>query len=270
MKALYVNTRDKTYLTADGPQLVIFDPENRETRVPVRNINTVQVRGRVLIDSAAIFLLADNDIPIVIAETQARKHAMILPYNHYLPKYHREQRVIFKSNGNIEKYRKWLETQRMYQQIEVMNSISPSPHIKEQLGEGNYQQWIKIRQPQNLSSWRTVKSSVRLLFRGIITEKLMKAKLDLHLGGYYRRVNLGLVLDLAFVLDPRVDEQCLLFFKQKNWHGLLQIESDGKFLLTDAGHKNVVHRFENKKNQLSDDIDRIIDDYFSFLRELRI
>jgi len=84
MRALYVNTQDKTYLTADGPQLVIFDPQNRETRVPVRDINTVQVRGRVLIDSAAIFLLADNDIPIVISKTKTSKNAMILPYNHYL------------------------------------------------------------------------------------------------------------------------------------------------------------------------------------------
>ncbi len=270
MRALYVNTQDKTYLTADGPQLVICDPQNRETKVPVRDINTVQVRGRVLIDSAAIFLLADNDIPIVISKTKTSKNAMILPYNHYLTKYHKEQRVILKSSQNIERYMKWLETQRMYQQINVMNMISPSLQINNQIGEGNYQQWIKIRQPQNLSSWQAVKRSVRLLFRGVITEKLMKAKLDLHLGGYFRRVNFGLVLDLALILDPKVDEQCLLFFKQKNWHGLLQIESDRKFLLTDAGHKNVVHRFENKKNQLSDDIDRIIDDYFSFLRELRI
>jgi hypothetical protein len=98
----------------------------------------------------------------------------------------------------------------------------------------------------------------------------MKAKLDLHLGGYFRRVNFGLVLDVALILDPRVDEQCLLFFNQKNWQLLLQTKSDGSFLLTDAGHRNVVHRFENKKAQLGDEIERIIDDYFSFLRELRI
>jgi len=270
MRPLYVNTHDKTYLTADGPQLVIFDPDNGETRVPVKNINTVQVRGRALIDSAAIILLANNDIPIVIAETKTRKNVLILPYNHYLPKYHREQRVILKSSQNIDKYVKWLETQRMYQQINVINRISPSLQINNQIGDGNYQQWIKTRRPQNLSAWQAVKSSVRLLFRSIITEKLMKAKLDLHLGGYFRRVNFGLVLDVALILDPRVDEQCLLFFNQKNWQLLLQTKSDGNFLLTDAGHRNVVHRFENKKTQLGDEIERIIDDYFSFLRELRI
>jgi CRISPR/Cas system-associated endonuclease Cas1 len=267
---MYVNTQDKTYLTADGPQLVIFDPQNRQTRVPVRDINTVQVRGRVLIDSAAIFLLADNDIPIVISKTKTGKNAMILPYNHYLPKYHKEQRIILKSNQNIDRYMKWLETQRMYQQINVMNKISPSLQINNQIGEGNYQQWLKGRRPQKLSSWQAVKRSVRLLFRGVITEKLIKAKLDLHLGGYFRRVNFGLVLDLALILDPKVDEQCLLFFRQKSWADLLQTESDGRILLSDAGHKNVVHRFENKKKELGDEIERIIDDYFSFLRELRI
>lgn len=165
---------------------------------------------------------------------------------------------------------KWLETQRMYQQINVINRISPSLQINNQIGDGNYQQWIKTRRPKNLSAWQAVKSSVRLLFRSIITEKTYEGCLIFISAAISGRVNFGLVFDVALILDPRVDEQCLLFFNQKNWQLLLQTKSDGNFLLTDAGHRNVVHRFENKKTQLGDEIERIIDDYFSFLRELRI
>lgn len=73
MRPLYVNTHDKTYLTADGPQLVIFDPGQRRDKSAGKKYQYCSGQRQNFIDSAAIILLANNDIPIVIAETKTRK-----------------------------------------------------------------------------------------------------------------------------------------------------------------------------------------------------
>lgn len=269
MKALYINTRNKTILTSDGAHLVIITPDNRIQKTPLGEINSLLVRGKVLIDSQAVFLLARNNISMVLAEENGYKDALFLPYNHFLPDHHRGQRIILKSSRNIEKYVYWVKTQRMLQQIIIINRFSPELKIKNELGEGNYQLWIKEKRPNNIKLWKLIKTSVNTLFKCLISGKLNEARLDIHMGGYFRRANFGLLLDILFIVEPRIDEQSLLFFQQKNWESFIKQEKIDHFILLADGFHNIVHRFENKKSQISDIIDLIIDDYFSLLRELK-
>lgn len=269
MKNLYINTHNKTILTSDGPQLVVISPDNQIRKMPVSELNSLLVRGRVLIDSQAIFLLSKNNISVVIAEENGQKDALFLPYNHFLPDHYRTQRVILKSYHNIQRYIRWINTQRMLQQIAIIKRFSPELRIKNELGEGNYQLWIKEKRPNNINLWKLIKNSIISLFKSLISGKLIEARLDIHLGGYYRRADFGLLLDMLYILEPRIDEQCLMFFRQKEWQAFIKQEKIDYFILLDEGFHNIVHRFENKKSRLSEIIDLIIDDYFSVLRELR-
>lgn len=272
MRAAYLNSKDTTYITAEGTRLVIIGPQNKTRKIPAKYLNVVYTRGKSVIDSSALCLLTSANIPLIIKGIR-EKEAILLPYNHRIHKFHREQRIILKSRTNLNRYLNWLERQKRLQEISVMDKFS---HIglDRDIGEGDYQIWlnnflVKIKQNYENKSWRYVRFQIRYLFRGLIVEALLRAKLDVHLGGYHRRVNFGLVLDFNYVLDPRIDEQNILFFCQKSWTDFLTKTSENQIILTDEGFKNIVHRFENKKIQTYDILESIIDDYLYLVRELR-
>jgi len=269
MKSLYVNTKDQTFLTSDGSHLIIVDPNTRIRSLLPGELDTLLVRGRVIIDSQAVFLLARHNVAISLMEKDGCQDALFLPYNHCLSFHYREQRIILKSAVNIVRYMKWVNIQRMLQQMAVIRHFSPEIKLKNEIGEGDYQCWLTDMQPQSPQLWSTIKNPVRILFKNFLAGKIIKAGLDIHLGGYFRRFNYGFLLDMLLIMDARADEHSLLFFKQKNWKELIGEDSPNNFILLEEGFHNIIHRFENKKSRLSDIVDLIIDDYFALLRELK-
>lgn len=273
MRAAYLNSENTIYITAEGPQLVIIGPQNKIRKIPAKLMNVIYARGKSVIDSSALCLLTRSNIPLIISGARGIEEGILLPYNHKIHKYYREQRIILQSRHNLNRYLTWLERQKRMQQIAVMDKFS---HIglDRDIGEGNYQIWlknflVKIKLDNNIKIWNYVRLQVRYLFRGLLVEALLRAKLDIHLGGYHRRVNFGLVLDLNYVLNPRIDEQTILFFCQKDWPDYFIKQSNNQIRLTDEGFKNIVHRFENKKMHICDILESIIDDYIYLVRELR-
>ncbi|MDI6697468.1 MAG: CRISPR-associated endonuclease Cas1 [Candidatus Saccharicenans sp.] len=269
MKSLYVNTKDQTFLTTDGTHLIIADPNTKIRSLLISELDTVLVRGRVIIDSQAVFFLARHNVAISLMEKDGHQDALFLPYNHCLAFHYREQRIILKSAENMMRYIKWLNTQKMLQQMAVIRRFSPQIKLKNEIGEGDYQCWLKEMRPLSLQLWMVVKNQIEILLRNFLANKILKAGLDIHLGGYFRRANYGFLLDMMFIMEVRADEDSLLFFKQKNWKELVEEESSNNFILLEEGFHNIVHRFENKKAKLSDIVDLIIDDFFALLRELR-
>lgn len=267
-RTLYICENDKVVATVDGPSIWIERPMKAGQRVPIRLVSRVFLVGEVKISSEAILTLAEHNIPLIVCRMSGEDKAVLLPFNHKLPRYFKEQRIILESKQNIMKYMNWVETYRNYFQIQVLKKYFPNLKRKNELGESDYKLLLTKLVPKNKALCMPVKQAVNYLIRGLLIENVNKAKLDLHLGVYFRRVNFGFVLDLSYLLEPKADEQVILFFKQPNYGRFFE-QNNGKMTLTKEGHRNIVHRFENKREELETEIGRVIDDFFHLIREMQ-
>jgi len=268
-RTLYLFENDGVTATLDGPSLWIEKPMKAGQRIPLRLISRVFLVGDIKISSAAVLALAEHNIPLIIADKFGKDRTALLPYNHRLPKYYKEQRVILENNSNIKRYMDWVETYRNFFQIKIIKKFMPLKGIKNDIGEGDYKVLLRKLMPKDLAYWFPVKNTICYLMRGLIIQSLVKAKLDLHVGGYFRRANFGFVMDISYILEAKADEQAIMFFKQNNIQPFFQKEGR-EVELTKKGHKNIVHRFENKRVMLEGEINKIIDDFFNLIRELQI
>lgn len=268
-RSLYLVDNENIEVTADGPSLWIQKPMKAGQRVPLRLINRVYVIGNIKISSEAMLALAEQNIPLIVSRHSGEDKAIMLPYNHRLPSHFKEQRVILENAINLFKYIKWLKAYRMCLQLRLLKKYFPYLKKSNVLGEGDYEVLLAKLIPRNKCLTRVVKDVVSFLFKGLITVNLIKAGLDVHTGAYFRRVNFGFVLDLIYLLEAMVDEQVILFFKQPNYSRFVQ-QCKERVCLTSEGYRNIIHRFENKKSELSNQINKVIDDFFYLIRELEV
>ncbi len=63
------------------------------------------------------------------------------------------------------------------------------------------------------------------------------------------------------------DIQTLQFFRSKGLGKLID-NDDEEWAITDEGIKNIVHRFENRRGDIKEKIDKTIDDLFDLIREM--
>lgn len=268
-RTLYIYGKDDVFATVDGPSLWIKRPMKAGQRIPFSLISRVYLIGNVRLNSEVILALAENNIPLLVARASGHDRAVLLPYNHRLPRLYSEQKAILENENNNKRYVKWIHTYRSYFLLKVINKFLPKERKKRDIGEGDYQFLLqRFLMPANKQLWPVVKKPIAFLFRGLIVENLQKSKLDLHLGGYFRRANFGFVLDLCFLLEAKVDEQTIMFFQQKNYQSYF--EFDGRTIkLNKEGYQNVINRFENKQKELTEQINKVIDDFCCLLRELR-
>ena len=62
--------------------------------------------------------------------------------------------------------------------------------------------------------------------------------------------------------------QSIQFFKSYKDKKLI-IREKSQWVVTNEGIRNIVHRFENKRKELRNKIENIIDELFELIRELR-
>jgi len=253
----------------DGPSVLITSRGKASRRVPARLMSRVVIIGNVRVDAAAITLFTENDIPVVFLNRSAEEVAVVVPYNHRLPDHYERQKVFLESLQNAGRFRKWADTRRMLIQSNVLRRIyrSLAPRLKYGIGEGNYQELLSGMKPQDEERWMAVMNVVNNLLRGLIVGHITKAGLDPHMGVIHRRRNFGLVLDICYIMGAESDMQGLQFFrcaKNNNY-----IEKKGqRWTVTDAGMRNIIQRFENRRQSLENMTAQIIDEIFELMREL--
>jgi len=289
-KTLYLNENNNDLLVKrDGPSVWITGKERAGQRVPARVLSRVVIIGNVRLDAGAVTLFTENNIPVLFMTRSAEEVAMAIPYNHTLPAHYEEQKVFLASKEHIERYEKWANTKRMIIQINIMKRLyrSLSKEFNRGIGEGNYRKLISNIKPVNDEKWLVVKRIVNHLLRGMVIEHLLKANLDLHTGIICRRHSFGLALDICYIMDAESDMQSLQFFRksdlparclsampaaqggtQASNKSYMEIKNN-RWVVTDLGMKNIIHRFENRKNALSNMVENIIDELFELMRELR-
>lgn len=119
----------------------------------------------------------------------------------------------------------------------------------------------------NERKWLAVNGVVTAIFRTVIIERLITTGLDPHLGVIHRRHNHGLALDICYIMGGESDIQTLQFFRSRGLKELIR-NDDANWTVSDDGIKNIVHRFENRRRDLREKIDKTIDDLFDLIREM--
>lgn len=271
-RTLYLNETDNQLLvTRDGPSVWVKSKEKAGQRVPVRLLGRVIVIGNVRLDAGTITLLANHDIPVVFMTHGAEEVAVTVPYNHKLPKHYEEQKVLLQSDEHINRYTEWTQARRLISQTGMMKQFCRrcSSDLRFGIGEGDYEDLLSTLKPKAEARWSLVTGIITQLVRGLITERLIKSGLDLHLGVLHRRHNFGLVLDLCHVMSAEIDMQSLQFFKSYSAETLVEKKGDG-LRVTERGMQSIVNRFENRRRTVCNTIERIIDELFELIRELRL
>lgn len=271
-RTLYLNeSGNKLTVVRDGPSVWIKAEARAGQRIPVRFLGRVIVIGNVTLDAGAITLFTESDIPVVFMNPRAEEVAMAIPYNHKLATHYEEQKVFLASDENVERFEQWAGSRRAVGQMEALKRLCrlSAGQIRYGIGEGNYQQILARLKPASGEKWMVATGVINNLFRGLITEHLLKADLDPHVGVIHRRHNFGLVLDICHIMGAEGDLQALQLLKgEKN--GCILARSKGGWFITDEGMRNIVHRFENRRKALHVKVECIIDELFELMRELRL
>jgi len=84
----------------------------------------------------------------------------------------------------------------------------------------------------------------------------------------YRRHNFSLALDISYVLEAEIDMQCIQFLKTAEEMSYIVRDQSGRFV-SKEGMRDIIHRFENRRKYLFETVEKLIDDIFELMRELR-
>lgn len=101
----------------------------------------------------------------------------------------------------------------------------------------------------------------------MVIKEIISSNLDPHMGIINKNCNFGLALDLYKILEPECDLMTIQFFTSCRWHEFV-LNTDKKCTLTKDGWRNVVHRFENRKQVIAHRLDMVIRGYFDLMRSI--
>ncbi|NWF52864.1 MAG: CRISPR-associated endonuclease Cas1 [Nitrospirae bacterium] len=277
-RTLYLNENKGLRVFRDGPSVWIREEGKAGRRIPARLVGRVVIIGNIKLEAGVITLFTDNDIPVTFLNYRGDVVAVAMPYNHHLPRHYEEQKKFLETEENIERFRSWIYSKRKETQLSVIKRISKrTAEIFSEKGfkEKDYKKFIDELKPSHLTEekFKSVYGTVSNLFREMAIGCIVRADLDPHLGVYYRRHNFGFALDICHVLEAEIEIQTIQFLKiakDKCQPKAEYIMKDSLgWLITKEGMRDIVHRFENRRKELQERVERLLDDVFELMRELR-
>jgi len=230
----------------------------------------VIIIGNVKLDSGTITLFAENNTPITFMNNRTDETAVVLPYNHRLPDHYKEQKIFLETTENIDHFVQWANSKRALLQMALLRRFLPRlmPRFETLgFGEGNYQEIVRTLRKVSERKWVIVNGIITNILRNIIVEHLIESGLDPHLGVIHRRHNFGLALDICYIMGGLSDLQTLQFYNSGKGLTLLEKDRD-QWFITDAGMRNIVQRFENRRAAIEVKIENILDELFALMREM--
>ncbi len=270
-RTLYLNENKGLRVYRDGPSIWIKEDGKAGRRIPARLIGRVVIIGNISLESGAITLFTDRDVPVTFINYRGESAAVAMPYNEKLARHYEEQKIFLETEENAGRFRSWLHAKRKELQLQVAQRLSKRLAVKFAAAgfrEKDYRNIILQFRTCNEDQWQVILSIAGNLFREITVGRLIKADLDPHMGILHRRHNFSLALDLCHILEPETEIQCLQFIKAAREKGYM-IKEQGTWRATKDGMKDIIHRFENRRKLIQDNVERLIDDIFELMRELR-
>lgn len=270
-KTLYLSESKNIEVLRDGPSIWVKEDGKAVRRIPARLIGRVVIIGNLRLEAGVITIFTENEVPVTLMNQRGEELAVIMRYNHHLPTHYEEQKLLLKTEGNIHRVKTWIISRRKAVQISIVKRLSKE-HARRFYNHGfrekDYQSLLSKFKPSNNEKWKTISNIVSNLFRELIIGCVMRAGLDPHLGVLYRRCNFSFALDICHILEAESDIQCIQFFKtSRNKNHILKDEKG--WYVSREGMKDIIQRFENRKRFLYMTVERLIDDIFEIMRELR-
>jgi len=122
----------------------------------------------------------------------------------------------------------------------------------------SYKEVINYLKPADQRRWIVIHRFVKHINMVLILECLINRGFDPHVGIIHAMWDYGLAHDVCWILEPEIDLQTVQYFRSNIYTG-----GPGTFylrpLLSGNDIRNIVHRFENKKEDLEKRIKSIID-----------
>jgi hypothetical protein len=271
MGTLYIDRKD-IHIRLDGNAIAFYANGKREGTVPINPLKRVIIAGSQTIETPVLRRLAADNISVMFLSGKQLRFGGMLHgrlHNNGLLRVKQYEKSL---SDFAAEFAKELVIRKIIAQSHVLedaiNKLFKKTRINHEIGEGNYQMLLKGFKPNNEEQWTIVSDIVANLFRGLIIEHLIRADLDPHMGVIHRRHNLGLALDICYIMGAEGDMQSIQFFRSVAKSPFFA-KSHGRWEVTNDGMRNIIHRFENRKEALCIIIDNIMDELFSLMRELR-
>lgn len=270
-RTLYLNEKKGLEILRDGPSIWIREDGKSGRRIPARLIGKVIVIGNVRMDTGAITLFTDNNVPVTFMNRRGAEIAVTLPYNHCLPTHYEEQKVFLETEENMEAFKRLILSERRRAQIKIIRKLSKDVakvFVSKGFKERDYQDFIVRYLSVGEKKRQVVNEIIFNLHREAVLRSTMAVDLDPHTGVLNRRHNYALVIDICHAIEPDMDLQAVRFFKNNSEKGYITCDSNG-WTVTQEGIQDIVHRFENRKKIIHEHIDRTLDGIFDLMRQLR-
>lgn len=272
-RTLYLNENKGLRVFRDGPSIWIKEDGKAGRRIPARLVNRVVIIGNLRLEAGVITLFTDNDIPVTFFDHRGNTVAVTMPYNHHLSRHYEEQKVFLETEDNIERFKRWLYAKRKEIQLGVVKRLSKNVawlFVSKGFRERDYREFIEGFKPSDTTDERSkvVSGTISNLFREMVIGCIVKADLDSHIGILYRRRNFGFALDICYILEAEIELQSIQFLKSAKGEGYIIKEQAG-WSVTKEGMRDIIHRFENRRKQLLDTVEGLVDEVFELMRELR-
>jgi len=268
-RTLYLSERPGLTVLRDGPSIFIKQKGCADRRVPVRLIGRVVIIGNLKMEAGVITLFTKNNVPVLTIDKQSESAAVTVPLNDKVPFYYHNQRVFLETEGNVNRFMTWLYSKKRIVQLCAIKRLSKGAASKFMRGgfkEQDYHRFIRRKITSSEGQWKTVRGTIENLLLELVIARLLQAGLDPNIGVLNRRRNIGFALDLVNILGAEANVQCIQFFK-RNREDFMEFTGD-KWLISSEGMKNVVHRFENRRQAVTNFVEKLIDELFELMREL--
>jgi CRISPR/Cas system-associated endonuclease Cas1 len=270
-RTLYLNENKTITVLRDGPSVWIREEGKAGRRIPARLIGRVVIIGNLKLETDVITLFTDNDIPVTLMNRAGDSAAVVMPYVEKLPQYYEKQKTLLMTSERINRFKDWLYAQRRQLQFHVVQRLSKSisyTFTSSGFREKDYRRVIEEFRPVSDEQWQAIFNVVSVLFRELVVGHIMMRDLDPHIGILNRRYNFGLALDICHILEPEIELQSVQFARAAKTKSYM-IKARAGWSVSAEGMKDVVHRFENRRDQIKAVVERLIDDIFELMRELR-
>lgn len=264
MRTLYLNENDNLNISLDGPSLWI-EENGMGRRVPLRLVNEVIISGNIKLETKAITFFAQRGAPVVFIDKKGTFHTIAVAPGAI-------SRNVFEllagKPGIVEALENLLNAQRKKLQYFIAKDFFTMDirKIKERgFHEKEYQKSFREIVSFKINSERTflIKGTLNGIMHGLISKKLLEARLNPHSGIIFKRENYGLVLDFNRVMEIETDRIILHFIKYKKAANLF----NSKSVLSKAGRSRLVNLFEKRRKKNEALVDRLLDALFGLVKD---
>ncbi len=270
-KTLYLSEGSSNLVVKrDGPSIWITRDNKAGQRIPARLVSRVVIIGNVMLDAGALTLFSENDIPVVLMNRSAEELAVTMPCSHRLPLHYRTQKTVFEKDAYISRYEEWAFNWHLSIEIRVLRRLYPQFKglLPFRIHDKDYAEVLSYLRPRDEEKSDIVRRFVNNLFRGLIIEQLLRNELDPHLGVIHKHYAFGLVLDICHLLAAEQDMQCLQFFRCSAIEKPALDKNYRVRNVTDSVIQSIVHRFENRRAEISKLTGNIVSELIHFMGQL--